>query len=152
MSLEELFVDLEGLAHTVAKMASPIDSAGEAHSKLASINANHGAFSGIDTAQAFAGQHTDVLDVYKSTLKALQSGLEDCRGNLKACADTHHENDQRQAEIMHSLANRLNGATSETRHAYQSGIRHEGQQAHQGGDGAHAQGAPGATGGKGLGE
>lgn len=152
MSLEELFVDLDGLAVAVAKMASPIDSAGEAHSTLTSMNANHGAFSGYGLAQTFAGQHTGVLDVYKRTLKALQSGLEDCQGSLKACADAHADNDRRQAEIMHNLANRLNHATSETRHAYQSGIRHEGQQAHQGGAAAHAEGAPGATGGKGLGE
>lgn len=145
MSLEELFVDLEGLQQAVAKMASPIDSAGEAHSTLTSMNANPGAFSEIDVAKAFAGQHTDVLDVYKSTLKALQSGLEDCRGNLKACADTHADNDRRQAEIMHNLAKRLNGATSETRHAYQSGIQHEGQQAHEGGRAGQGQSAGGDT-------
>lgn len=128
----DLLMLIDDVEATVKKMNSPISSASEAHSALGSMKASVAAFGGVEAAQAVGHMHTEVADIFKSTLAALQSGLEDCKANLDACVQTHKENDQMQAERMASLAKQLDGSAAGTRRAYQSG----GGQAAQHGDSA----------------
>lgn len=123
--------DIPSLQAVAKNMSRPMDSAQKAHGHVNATQLGDGAFGGSAEGRSFGTQHSNVRNVFQTTVAGLLDDLEAFKVNLQKSAEDLDNTDQAQQQALHNFVRRMDA------HHYRSDVNYDNQR-RQDGAGLHA--------------